>query len=455
MISKKTSAGGIEVMVLAHTNVRPSELISHAAFTCYRGKSPELGELIKIKEQLFDVSHHTTLQHWYVTFTIEGISVGDVTFGQHLASPFYNSDQRSGRFCADMFAKPDYAFFERYMQAYWPQAGDTKISEAMEYIISGFHFYQDNLPGAIILARKHLAIERPNWTEKKLDASCEKIAQEQMRMFIPVIFPTGFDHTINLSSLVALWESAWNPPMRALTDMMRDLVLEIDPRISFMFDQNRRRKDDWYMEKGEGEGFKEKPEYSLKNIILGNHYSIPNLEDMHPVDKLHFKPELMGNSDSYIRGRAHVSLATLGQDQRHRTNKRTKPNFTGFVYLPPLLAEMKLGPKLVELMQQWKSVSSGLPGTLSTILAPYGAMVTYVKSGDLNAIAHEKAKRGCFNAQEEIYHLDVLEREEVMSSYPELNSIYDPVCIRCGACGEGSRYCGRNLKYLGFPKRMV
>ncbi len=465
MLSKRTKGGSIKIDLLGFTNAEPEKLISHAAFTCYQDKLPNLdGPLINVKDRLFTTGHHTTLQHWYMTFAIEGISVGDVTFGLHLASPFYNSDQRSGRFCSAMFANPDYSVLENYIREFWPETSGEKISEVMKYLNFTIGCYQENLDEATVLSKKYLAEERPRLQEKALSSNSGKIAQEQMRMFIPIIFPTALDYTINLSSLVALWTTAWNPPLRAITDIMRDLVLENNPQISFMFDSEKRRQssEDWWLQNKRGtryhpggERCKRKPEYLLKEIIFGSGPLIPNSKDMHPIDLLHFKPEMMNNSDSFISARIGISCATMGQDQRHRTIKRTTPDFTGFAYLPPLLAEINLDPELEEAMDRWEEISYGLFCTLGTVLAPYGAMVSYTKSGDLNAISHETAKRLCWNTQEEIYHLNVQMRNEVVKKNPKLEYLFLPPCMKSGVCGEGSRYCGRDLSKLGFTQRRV
>jgi len=256
---------------------------------------------------------------------------------------------------------------------------------------------------------------------------------------------------------VALWTSAWNPPMRAVTDLMRNLVLEKNPEISFMFNPEWRRKTDWYPRKsGEGPGrLREKPEYALKHFVSATDFLDPSPRDMHPVDLLCFKPELMDNTGTLISAQVHISCATMGQDQRHRTISRTGPVFSGFAYLPPLLAEMRLGPKLLEVMKSWDTTPVYLPGTLSTVLAPYGAMVQYKKTGNLNAIAHEMGKRTCWCTQEEIYHLSVQMREQLLSMQHSLDHLFAPPCINCRACGEGSRYCGRDLTNLGFTQRRV
>jgi len=458
METTRESTGGIMVTLRGFTNVNPTEIASDAATTCYQATLPKQGgKIIGVEQALFNTGHHTTLQHWHVTFAVDGLSVGDVTFGLHLTSPFYNTDQRSGRFCSSMFANPDFAAIEKYVRTYWPEVRDDKILRVIAYLKMGLDFYAENLEEATALSRKHLSEERPNISEKNLAANAGKIAQEQMRMFIPIIFPTGLFYTVNLSALFAQWAVAWSPTMRAITDMMRDLVLERNPELSYMFNPMWRRKgNDWYPKRaGALAGCLTKPIYRLEEILWGKNVVIPNPEDMHPIDLLHFMPEYMNNSDTIIKSKVFISCATMGQDQRHRTIRRSEPEFTGAAYLPPLLAEMGLDRKLQEVMARWAEVSSHLPRTLATNLAPYGAMVSYRKKGDLNALAHEMAKRCCWCAQEEIYHLATQMRKQVLRKNPNLEWLFSPPCISKGACGEGGRYCGRDLHALGFQKRNV
>ncbi|MBU6371045.1 MAG: FAD-dependent thymidylate synthase [Patescibacteria group bacterium] len=455
---KSTRNGSVTVELLAHGDVKPDVLTSHAALGCYQATPPEMGKLINIKNKLFYTGHHTTLQHWYATFLIEGIAVGDITFGMHEASPFYNSDQRSGRYCSAMFADPDFAALEHYIREFWPEVGDAQVAGIMTYIRGAIEQYTGNLEAATALSKKHLIIERPKLPLPSVEANCAKIAQEQMRMFIPIIFPTGFDFTVNLSALVSLWASAWNPTMRAVTDLMRDLVLERFPEIAFMFAPELRVADaddpDGLPVGFVGECLV-KPEYRLEHLVVGKRVVEPDPKDMHPIDLLHFKPKYMDNIRTTVTAEITLSCATMGQDQRHRTIERSKPAFVGFAYLPPLLAELGLGEKLRETMKRWAEISRVVPKSLATILAPYGAMVRYHKHGNLNALAHEMAKRCCWLAQEEIYHLGTQMREQVLRLHPELHWVFAPPCVKDGGCGEGQRYCGVVIQTFDFSERKV
>jgi hypothetical protein len=248
-----------------------------------------------VENRLFKVGHHTTVQHSSFTFSIEGIAVGDITLGMHLVSPFYNSDQRSGRYCAKMFVEPDFGKIENYISTLWPETSTSLRRETLKYIRKSVELYQGNIVRAAAVAKNFLKAERPYTNEKYLEQNAPKIAQEQMRMFIPVIFPTAVGITVNLSALVAMYESAWTPAMKYVTDQMVKELLKKFPELKFMFDSNRRRHDEWAMKMPpiSSVSLKYKPSLKLLDIIGEDKFKLPNPDLMHPVDKLHFSPEMM------------------------------------------------------------------------------------------------------------------------------------------------------------------
>jgi hypothetical protein len=454
----------IKVKLVAHTDENPLSLASHAALMCYQPEVPAMGKQIDVEKRLFGVGHHTTLQHTYFTFSIEGISVGDITFGMHLAHPFYNSDQRSGRYCAKMFEEPNFSDIENYVTTFWPKLSLAKKKKVMKYIKKSVGLYHDNIDDAKRIASQFLREERPYINEKFIEQTAPKIGQEQLRVFIPVIFPTAFDFTINTTVLVAMYETAWTPAMKMVTEKMASLVLERVPEMTFMFDEKRRKSGEWALEipKGKSAKLKYKPEVKLLDILDEKGFVMPKSEEMHPIDKLHFEPEMMDNSFGGLLTQIELSTATMGQDQRHRTISRGKPAFSGNFYLPPIAAGMKLQREAKELMNDWLALSKEVPETLAMILAPYGAMVKYKKKGSFNAIAHEQGKRLCWCAQEEIYHAGLLLRKEIETKSgkkSKLLQIFEPPCYRTGRCAEGARYCGRDMKKRSegdyFPERKV
>lgn len=430
----------------------PIDMASHAALICYQDKVPEMGKKIDVEKRLFNVSHHTTLQHSYFSFVIDGIAVGDITFGMHLVSPFYNSDQRSGRYCAKMFVEPDFAKIAEYIIHFWPDVKGSQIEQIIDYVRYGIGVYSENIERAIEASRKFIKEERPFISEKNLDTNAPKIAQEQLRMFIPVIFPTAFDFTVNLTALVAMWESAWTPVMKYVTDEMVKKVVEKFPETIFMFNPDRRRKGEWFIQVPPAfNSFyspANQPTLSIINIKGEDEFIEPNPKIMHPIDKLHFMPEMMDNSFNSIDAGIEISVATMGQDQRHRTIRRSQPTFTGKFYMPPIVCYLGMGGYARTIIDKWQKISHNVPGTLAMILAPYGAMVSYKKSGSFNAIAHEQGKRLCWCAQEEIYEIGLQMRMAIERGIKEnsnILSIFEPHCYRTGECAEGERYCGRNI----------
>lgn len=453
----------MKVKLLYTTNSKPEESASHAALTCYAAEVPEMGKMIDVEKRLFNVSHHTTLQHFSFTFQIEDIAVSDITLGLHLTHPFYNSDQRSGRYCAKMFVEPNFEAISDYIKTHWPQVGEKERAEAVAFVKFGTGIYHKNISAATDIAKIFLKEERRFIQEKAVEMNGPKIAQEQLRVFISTIFPTAIDYTVNLTALAAMHESAWTPAMKYVTSEMVKQVCEKFPEISYMFKPERRRTDEWSPELlSTNTEIKYKPELKMFPLSDRTVNSFIKAVDSlkHPLDKLHFSPELMDNSHFGIETEVEISVATMGQDQRHRTIRRSTPMFTGNFYLPPIIRELRLEKEATELMSKWLELKKTIPASLFAALAPYGAMVKYEKNSPFNALIHEQAKRLCWCAQEEIYHLSRLLRLALSAQgHDSLLSITEPPCYQKGLCGEGDRYCGRDIKLREtgdfFPERKI
>ncbi|MDD2753073.1 MAG: FAD-dependent thymidylate synthase [Candidatus Portnoybacteria bacterium] len=423
-------------------------LASHAAQKCYQAESPKLGSQINVKGRLFETSHHTTLEHHYFTFDIEGIAVSDITLGAHLDHPFYNSDQRSGRFCAKMFLNPDFPSIEEYIRILWPDLPAESLKRVMDFAKNGVEIYHRHIEAATKLTAQTIAKERPNAPAKYIEANAPKIAQEQLRSFISAIFPTGFDHTFDLIGLVSLYKAAWTPGLMHLTQKMADLVLARHPEVAYMFSRRGRTWSPNILRIDSRVKFK--PGLILANLgDIDGQIVLPEPEDMYPVDLLHFLPEYMDNNIHDVKTSVEISLACMGQDQRHRTIRRGKPVLTGNFYLPPVIAMLpNMAGIAKEYLYAWLDLAKSLPPTLSAAIAPYGAMVSYDKKGSLNAIFHEQGKRLCWCAQEEIYHLGRGLRqgiESIRGNKASLLSVLEPPCFKTGKCAEGARYCGRDI----------
>lgn len=458
----------IEVTLEALTSgiggVPVEELMSLAARTCYEGSKPARGKVIKLKDRIVDTGHHTVIQHINASFHIEGISVGDITLGLHMANVFYDTSQRSGRFCAEMFSAPDTDSLMSYLLEWNGPLSLNRSNMVRKYLDKAFGIYKKNLPRAIELTAEQMKKERHHCTEDYINLNAPKIAQEQMRVFVPVIFPTAAFYTVNLSALSALYRTAWNNVLGWTTEKMKRAVLDVHPELSYLFPEDRGHLKRFGIAIKRGGLIKKSPNLVLRGVPNLKGVAIPKPEDMHPWDLLPFSPIFMGNNTKNIDTTIEVSLATMGQDQRHRTIRRGIPTLTGNFYLPPIPAKLGLEGDANDLLRKWLELDLviGSEGTIK--LSPYGAMSRYEKSASLNAFFHEQAKRLCWCAQEEIYHVSRLLRvsmEKQLQDSRKKQAIFKavtPPCITTGKCGEGTRCCRRSTKEAKqkpFPKRTV
>ena len=438
----------IKVSLIAKTSENPTNLISHAARTCYTSTVPEMGNIMDVENNLFKTGHHTTLQHTYFTFNVSGLSISSVMFGLHLAHPFYNTDQRSGRF-SKMYSKPDYEKIREYILSFW---NDCDIERVIEFIKSGRRIFKENIKKATEVAEKFIREERPFANDEYIELNSGKIAQEQMRMFISTVFPTALDYTINLSTLTALYRSAWSPEMRCVVNQMKDLVLAEYPELSYMFNEKYIRQDNWAPKMNfDNIAVKLSSTCEVLNVDLDQNIQLENkAKDI--VDTRYFTPECMNNNISTIKTRVELSLATMGQDQRHRTIKHGTPEFTGNFYLPPILNEIGLKGDALVFMNEYANIAKNSDKNLALAIAPYGVMATYTKLSDLNGLIHEQEKRLCWSAQEEIYHLSKQLHDYLNDNgYSDLAEKLTPACYK-KACVEGRRYCGRDTSKVKGSK---
>ena len=442
----------ISVQLKAQTNIDTTTLSSYAAKICYTSEVPELGQLIQVKERLFTPGHHTTIEHNHFTFLLDGVSVSSVLFGVHLNAPYYNSDQRSGRF-SKMYDHPDMTSIQNYLTAFYPT---EDIQAALNFIQKGIDIYQQHIDPLTTLSAEIIRRDRPFATEKYIEQNAKKFAQEQLRVFISQVMPTALVTTINTSALAALWRVAWSPEMRQITDQMRDSVLSVQPDIAYMFDETKRIGQDWSPRLEQKIAtVRTEPVCTLISADSGTEV-IPPMKDS--VDLLPFSPFAMNNQIRTVHTRVEVSCGTMGEDQRHRSIHRGEPTITGAFYVPPLPALSGLQETAQKYMQDYLDLSNKLSPAFMTTIMPYGAMARYEKQATVNALLHEQGKRLCWCAQEEISEIARQLREALKQKRLSLADKLAPPCYT-GSCHEGVRFCGRqtrrDLVDNYFPKRTV
>ena len=374
---------------------------------------------------------------------MEEIPVSAVAFGLHLTSPYYNSDQRSGRY-SKMYNEPDFDALRTNLLAYYPSAPVDKV---MAWVEKGVKIYQGNIARLTELAADHIKMERPFVSEKYITQNAPKFAQEQLRVFISQLAPTALDFTVNLSALTALYRVAWSPEMRVITQKMADLVIAENADIPYMFDETKRITQ-WAPTILSDQATVITEPSAKVVCVLGNENDVNTTPLLDSLDTLSFAPETFENTQFLVQSEVQCSSATFGQDQRHRSIKRSTPAFTGAFYVPPLVVEAGLTEIAQAYMQEWLNLAKEAGNDMATLISPYGAVVKYQKTADLNALIHEQAKRTCWCAQEEIYHLACQLRAGLTEKIKnqDILSRFAPHCLAQGLCQEGMRYCGRNLK---------
>ena len=453
----------IKVKKIAGTDLEPTLLASHAARTCYTAEVPEIGETIDVENRLFKTGHHTTLEHNYYTFNIDGIPVSSVVFGLHLTAPFYNTDQRSGRF-SKMYDNPDMAAIKNTLETYHPEVSGYNINAACDFIENGLEVYAKNKNRVTELARDAIHRERPHASEKYVEQNAPKFAQEQLRMFVSMIAPTALDYTIDLATLFSLYRTAWTNEMRDAVNKMAELAVQDDPKIQYMFDPAKQEPIYNYVSKffasEHYRGIKTRPEFKLLDYKYDDKMFAEN-KSPDTADTLQFHPRYMNNSLMYVDSKIHIDAgATMGQDQRHRSIQRSEPQFTGYFYLPPLLNAAGLQKDADKFMNMYYSLKADtFSRGMMLAIAPYGAMVEYHKHANLNALMHEQGKRTCWCAQEAIYHISCDLRRDLAQYIGEnakLMKYLTPPCLSMGKCPEGPRCCGRDIiadKINGYFKQ--
>lgn len=439
--------------------------IDQSAFAggmCYQPSVEEAektAETLPVKSALFDTSHHTTIQHsdHTVSFIIDDIPVSLVTFGLHYTHPFYNTSQRSGRYCTKMFKNDRAEDRKNHIYNFLSNYGDEKIydgqvlNEIVEWVESGITFFNRELPGITELAKEAIKTERPYY-KGNIDLQASRIAQEQLRNVISTIVPTGLVYTINLSTLFSMYLTAWNKPMVDLLTKMVDEVVKVNPEIGKLIDsefyKNPTTRKNYVIPTNNAP-----PYLCTRPIVLvdmsccnkGNIYRqmFDNFNDINKntcFNLLPFSP-ISKFQHEEMKSTLLMSTATFGQYQRHRTIERFGTEMTRNFYVPPLLRNEKTNEFIDRYNDRYWELSEKYGHSNMVHFAPYGTMINFQAVASLSAWNHSITKRVCLNAQEEFWNL---ERMLISCVIPSTVNQPGPPCVE-GKCHEGKRYCGRDL----------
>lgn len=462
-MSKDTAlAEGTRLEIIDHGICEPIKDMMTDARTCYSNTwvDPSTVEM-KGLASVFESGHLTTIMApCDIVFEIDGPSVSTFTFGFHFANPFYNSGQRSGRFCLDMFKEIDIDLIKKRIATYY-QLDPTLINRVIDFISRGIDLFGKNILPATELVEKMIACKRPMIPIDKRRQLAKKIAQEQLRVFISTVVPTGDIFKINLVSLANYYQTASTPEMRALVNEMVKKVTDLWSNLKFLFpEQKASSKANDFMPslKTASRILSYEPKARLRKIdTWPRNQPLPTIDELVPLGLVHSSPRYMDLSTRHVEVAIDkCSVMTYGQKQRHRTIERSSPTFTGEFYAPFAVEGLGLSREARDYMQEWIKIYKLNP-SLGLFIVPYGAILKYNECANFKAFINEQRERLCWCAETEIYELSRQTREQIAVNNPNhpLLNVMAPSCFY-GHCTEGKRYCGRDLNQpFSFEKRLI
>lgn len=430
---------------------KKDKLTKYAAGTCYQyTKEAAMSTQVPV-EALWKSKHLTTMMHdaHDITFRISNIPVSLVTFGLHLVHPFYNTSQTSGRYCMEMFGQSNFNVRE-FIEKYYPETLTSDIKMIEDWVNEGIRFFNDNAEAYADVAKDAIYDERPNF-KGDIDKHAMRLGQEQLRGFISTIVLTNLLYTVNIPAIATMDRAAHNPALKDVCDKMFRLVFQGEPYAL---------RENWVPKFGVLDdtvtpynlGLCTKPSVTAKplpnthrNTTLKK-YLLEMSEMYHDNSGLNILPfspkaNTVGKFPKCC-SMVEISVATFGQEQRHRTISRGMPEVTGNFYLSPLMRSHEPSVKFAsEYFAKYNTMVHELSPELMIHFIPYGAMVKYYREADIGAWIHSVKKRRCWNAMGEISEM---EHQHMKSFIRDKTLHFGPPC-ESGQCAEGKRYCGREI----------
>jgi len=477
---------------------RPFASVVEAARTCYAAggvvEGVEVGERGEaLAQDLYRAGHHTTFQHAYFQFAIEGVSRQAIWSLLH-AHPYYNSEQVSQRYVA---VAPEACLIPRLSEAAERRFRDClalqmaayrDLTELLTPVAAAAYF--ERFPGRVKAPDRYATALR-------------RRAQEVARYVLPLATTAHLVHTISGLTLLRYQRACREPDapaeQRAVVAQMVAAVVKLDPAYEAVLEEPRR----WQappaagveIDRERARAFVSEFDHRLgdrtalllsapaENVAVSaaavrEVFGLPAeaLSDAEAIELL-LAPErnpLMGEPlnlhtvDKLGRCLAHahftfakrLSHTADSQDQRHRATPASRPvlarHYTGEpdYGVPALLAEAPAAATRYRdtMDATWESIETlladGVAPELALYLLPNAVNLRFTESADLGALHHKHRMRLCYNAQEEIWRASLEEAMQIRARQPELGRHLLPPCthrLHAGVkpiCPEGERYCG-------------
>jgi thymidylate synthase ThyX len=470
------------------------------AFQCYAPGIAIMKERVDEKSEsvakgTLEAGHHTTRQHVYYTFRLEGVTrsvVHDVLHG----NPFYNSEQQSQRYvearAGNYFIPADLTLDQREIYI-----------NAAEFT-NGLYFDLLHVLQPVISERIHRMYPEAGWkvgkTAERLNSKIIKTSQEIARYVLPIGQKTNLYHTLNELQLLRLFRASkmgsFSDEARYLVSEMIRRVSDVDPTILRELDVPlddlgeaniseeyiREQKRDFDQLLGDSEtvliGFPDNAGEILANSTrntLGLPMNVLNDREalnrlMNPANNQYLSDVYdIGMMDSLTSSLRQVGITFASkfshtgdsQRQRQRRTAGATPSIEALYdgspdYITPLV--ISEDEKLREYYQEMvgriyenvkRAIDAGIPRKEALLLLPNAHAVRVFETGDLFDWLHRWKQRLCYLAQEEIFFVSLKQVQEVAKVLPESELMLLAPCglrQKSGVrprCPEGERWCGK------------
>ncbi|MCG6963207.1 MAG: FAD-dependent thymidylate synthase [Acidobacteria bacterium] len=501
---------------LVNAHARPFDNVVAAARSCYsqRAVTAEMaaGEHLEdpVKQQrtrkgreriarsIFEAGHHTTYQHAYFQFIIEGVS--RLTLWSFLHShQFYNSEQVSQR----------YVTVDRN-SIYVPPALKGRNRSHFCAAVEALHSAYQKLTALLEpvaqdeILRTFPTLKRPAHA-KRLETKKRRRAQEVARYVLPLATTAHLHHTVSALTLLRYRRACAHPDvpdeLRKLADALIDALLAVDPSFAAVLEDPIPvlPAASWLAAHSAGMGetaaYRQEFDRNLgplsSRLLHGGSQArgrvaaavravtgrpLSALSDDEAV-RLVLDPQRnpllaetlnLGTLDPLSRAlhQATFTFATKishtadSQNQRHRMVPGARPVLSATVdeepdfITPTLIRENTELCSLfeAEMHRAWEAASwlrrHGPDPTLALYLLPNAVAVRLIETADLLHLHHKMRMRLCWNAQDEIRRAAWEQAMQIADVDPLIGSFLAPPCTvrkaagRTPYCPEGDRFCG-------------
>jgi len=490
---------------------KPTQIAVASAMSCASSVIilPQEVKNTSLALELLSSGHTTTLEHYYVTLAITGVSRHLIWSLLH-AHPHYNSEQVSQRY-VPMSAENVYVpkSLERFpdKRAFFVQHVERCFADYLQLV--------ESLTPLMAELYYHRHAQRKN--DKRFAHAPERLALETARYVIPTAMTAHLYHTVNLLTLLRYRAIAADPECGEeatfFIETVWDELLKLDPglrplankvaigcsRLADLDVYSHERADsfvetfdrvlmgtrryshltDWMPHSNvmiellggttiAGFDKQNHPDETVAELLLSPKRREPDGLNVDPISKA----GMLGRQIVYQFAK-RISLTSDSQNQRHRATPGARPlllNQVGSLstYEVPgpirriggaierrYRTSVEESIRAVNEFAQWHDENPNL----ALYLLPNAFQVRFNETADLTGLRHKCRMRLCLNAQEEIWNSTKEEAEQVAQIHPEIGRYLVPPCVsrfQAGikpTCPEGKRFCGvqvyrRNLNEI-------